>query len=146
WPPRRRRARRRDRACASTRGADRPRPETRSGDSRECACALARTSTRTGGLPPPRPARRCGSRSQSKTETPRTSLASPPAVAARSAQRQLERRRLALLEHHGHPKLLEVLLERLAAELDRVRAEEVLDVALPLGAHERRHALVHSPI
>src|SRR5256712_10970901 len=88
----------------------------------------------------------------SKT-TPRMRSSSGPSVngaagARRSAEaRQVlrERRALASAQRDRDAELLEVLRERLAAEVDLPRADERVDVPLELGCGERDDALGQAP-
>src|SRR5215472_17459200 len=48
-----------------------------------------------------------------------------------------------LLEGHGHPELLEILLEGPAAEVDLIVGEEGAHIALPLHVDEAGNAFVH---
>src|SRR5215472_14098106 len=53
---------------------------------------------------------------------------------------------LPLLERHGDPKLLEILLEGPAAQVDLVVGEEGTYVTLPLRADEAGDALIHARV
>src|SRR5690348_1181387 len=69
-----------------------------------------------------------------------------PALGGRvseSRQVRRERRTLPLAQCDGDAQLLEVLLERLAAEVDLALLEEAMDVGLELGGDEPGDALGH---
>src|SRR5216684_814809 len=108
-------------------------PSSPSGSWTRC-CACSSSHMGGSGRPPSPPTLAPPRRSRGGARYTDTLLAS---------EESGDRAAFALAQRDRDPELLEILRERLAAEVDLAAREEVVHVALELRRREPRHALRH---